>query len=103
MSRFLSFIVVIGLILSCAGCGAFFIGGAITTGSTFQGTVSVAQLSAVNANVQVTFVTFLHNGSSSRMTFCGNQISLFPPNQTVQVNFNSGQPCATLLLVVVIG
>jgi len=103
VSRILSFVVMAGLILPCAGCGAFFIGGAITTGSTFRGTVSLAQLGDVNGNVQVTFVTFLQSGFPSSMTFCGNQISLFPPNQTVQVNFNSGQPCATLLLVVVIG
>ena len=103
VSRFLSLIVVVELILSCGGCGALFIGGAIKTGSTFQGTVSVAQLNDINGNIQVTFVTFLQNGFSSSMTFCGNQISLFPPNQTVQINFNSGQPCATLLLVVVIG
>lgn len=103
MRRILSFVVVAGLILSCAGCGAVFIGGAITPGLTFKGTVSAAQLSAVNGNVQVTFVTFLQNGLSSSMTFCGNQTNFFPPNQTVQVNFNSGQPCATLVLVVVIG
>jgi hypothetical protein len=103
VSRILSLMIVGGLILSCTGCEAVFVGGAITTGSTFQGTVSVAQLSSVNGNVQVTFVTFLQNGFSSSMTFCGNQISFFPPRQTVQINFNSGQPCATLLLVVEIG
>jgi hypothetical protein len=103
VARLLSFVVVVGSLISSAGCGAVFVGGAITTGSTIQGTVSIVQLVDVNGNIQVTFVTFLQNGFSSSMNFCGNQISSLPLNRIVQVNFNSGQPCATLVLVVIIG
>src|SRR5436190_445172 len=98
----LSVIIIVSL-LTCAGCTAFFVGGAITTSSTFQGTVSVVHLGDVNGNVQVTFVSFMGTGFSSSMNFCGNQVVLFPLNQLVQVNFNSGQPCATLLFVLHIG
>ena len=103
IARLLSFVVVVGLLISSAGCGAVFIGGAITTGTSIQGTVSTVQLVDVNGNIQVTLATFLQNGFSSSMNFCGNQIGSFPLNRIVQVNFNSGQPCASLLLVVITG
>ena len=48
VTRLLSFVVVVGLLISSAGCGAVFIGGAITTGSTIQGTVSTVQVVGVN-------------------------------------------------------
>ena len=102
-ARLLLSVIIIVSLLTCAGCTAFFVGGAITTSSTFQGTVSVVHLSDVNGNVQVTFVTFLGNGFSSSMSFCGNQVGWFPLNQLVQVNFNTGQPCATLLFVLHVG
>jgi len=34
--------------------------------------------------------------------FCDDQTSLFPLDQTVRVNFNPGQPCATVIVVVII-
>jgi Flp pilus assembly protein TadG len=101
--RLLLLFLVAALLLLSADCGAVFFGGAITTGSTFQGTVSIVQLTAVNGNTQVTAVTFLQNGFSSTMNFCGDQIGRFPLTQTVQVNFNLGSPCSTILLVVIIG
>jgi hypothetical protein len=52
--------------------------------------------------VQVTFVTLLQNGTSSTIGFCGDQSVLFPLDQTVRVNFNPGQPCATVIVVVVV-
>jgi hypothetical protein len=47
--------------------------------------------------VQVTFVTFLQNGTSSTIGFCGDQTTLFPLNQTVRANFNPGLPSELLI------
>jgi hypothetical protein len=59
-------------------------------------------LNAVGGTVQVTFVTFVQNGFSSTIGFCEDQTSLFPLDQTVRVNFNPGQPCATIIVVVIV-
>jgi len=47
-------------------------------------------------------VTFLQNGTSSTIGFCGDQTSLFPLDQTVRANFNPGSSCATIITVVII-
>jgi hypothetical protein len=36
------------------------------------------------------------------LVFYGDQTTLFPLNQTVRVNFNPGQPCATVIVVVIV-
>jgi hypothetical protein len=75
MKLFLSFVLATCMMVTLAGCGSvFFVGGAINPGtSSVIGTVSVVQISAVigdnGSTVQVTFVTFLNNGSSSRWVF----------------------------------
>jgi hypothetical protein len=83
-----------------------FISGAINPGSTMTGAVTFVQLGNVlngsGGTVQVTFVTFLQNGFSSTLGFCDDQRSRFAVDQTVRVNFNPGQPCATILVVVII-
>ena len=103
----LSPLLVLALLLLSSGCGNVFIGGAIETGSTIQGSVSIVQLgNALNGTqgtVQVTFVTLLlQNGTSSTISFCGDQSAIFPLDQTVRVKFNSGQPCATVIIVVIV-
>ena len=75
--------------------------GSFGTASTFAGTVSAVQLS-LNGDVQVTFVTFLQSGPPFTIGFCGNQTGLFPLTQTVRVNFNPGQVCATVVVVVIV-
>jgi hypothetical protein len=92
----LSFIVVI------AGCGNVFVRGVIQPGvSTVNGLVSVVQLTVVEGKVQVTFVTFLGNGTSSTFGFCGDQRHRFPTDQNVRADFNPGQPCANIVTVIV--
>jgi hypothetical protein len=66
----------------------------LQTGSVMNGT---------GWTVQVAFVTFLANGTFSTIGFCADQTSLFPMNQTGSVNFNPGQPCATIIAVEIIG
>jgi len=106
MKRFLSAVLIGSLLVVSTSCGNVFISGAINPGSTMTGSVTFVQLgNALNGNggtVQVTFVTFLQNGLSSTLSFCDDQQSLFPIDQTVRVNFNPGQPCATILIVVII-
>jgi hypothetical protein len=91
----------LSLLLLSIGCGDVFLHGAIETGSTIQGAVSVVQLET-DGSIQVTFVTLLQDGISSTMGFCGDQSALFPVDQTVRVNFNPGQSCATVIVVVII-
>ena len=105
MKRLLSPVLLLSLFLLSAGCGDVFVRGVIEAGSTIQGSVSVVQLgNTLNGmeTVQVTFVTLLQNGTSSTIGFCGDQSVLFPLDQTVRVNFNPGQPCATVIVVVVV-
>ena len=106
MKRFVSAVLVVSFAVVSTGCGNVFIRGAINTGSSTTGSVSFVQLGNVlngtGGTVQVTFVTFLQNGFSSTIGFCDNQTARFPVDQTVRVNFNPGQPCATILIVVII-
>jgi hypothetical protein len=107
VTRFVSFILAGSFLLSSIGCGNVIVRGAIQTGSTIQGSISTVQIGSVlngtGGSVQVTFVTFLANGTFSTIGFCADQTSLFPLDQTVFVNFNPGQPCATVIIVEIIG
>ena len=106
MNRLFSLLLpVLSLFLLSTGCGGVFVRSAIETSSTIQGSVSIVQLgNTLNGmeTVQVTFVTLLRNGASSTIGFCGDQTDLFPLDQTVRVNFNPGQTCATVMVVVVV-
>ena len=106
MKCLLSFLLLC-LVLTLPGCGNIFIRGALPAGSsTVSGSVSVVQLSAVigenGTTVQVTFVTFLQSGASSTVGFCGDQRSQFPMQQTVRADFNPGQPCASIITIVIL-
>jgi hypothetical protein len=101
----LSPLLVLSLLLLSTCCGNVFVRGAIETGSSVQGSVRTVQLGNALTGmetVQVTFVTFLQNGTSSTLGFCGDQSVFFPLDQTVRVNFNPGQPCATVIAVVIV-
>jgi len=101
VQRLFSPVLVLALLLLSTGCGNVFVRGAIQPGSTVQGSVSTVQL-GTEETVQVTFVTLLQDGTSSTIGFCGDQSALFPLDQTVRVNFNPGQPCATVIVVVIV-
>lgn len=101
MKRLLSPVLVLTLLLFATGCGDVFFSGAIKTGSTIQGSVSQVQFGATG-NLQVTFVTFVTNGTPLTMAFCGDQRTQFPLGDTVRVDFNPGQPCASVILVVIV-
>lgn len=102
MTRLLVTLLIALSLLYAAACGDVFVHASFGTASTFQGIVSLVQLSDMNGDVQVTFVTFLESGAPVTIGFCGDQTNLFLPAQTVRVNFNPGQPCATIVTVVII-
>ncbi len=107
MKRLLAAFLALCLTGLCTSCGNVFIGGGFQpTPSSITGTVTFVEVNNVisgGTSVEVTFVTFLQDGLSSSMTFCGDQSSQFPLNQAVTTNFNPGQPCATLVIVIIIG
>ena len=107
MKHSLSFLLAVFLAAHLIGCGnVFFVGGAINPGSSsVSGLVTVVQVSAVigdsGTTVQVTFVTFLQNGRSSTIGFCGDERDQFPVQQSVQANFTPGQTCASIVKIVI--
>jgi len=107
VKRLLSVLLAVCLVVVCGGCGDIFIRGALQPGfSTISGSVSIVQLSTVmggdGTTVQVTFVTFLLNGTSSMIGFCGDQRGQFPIDQMVRTNFTLGQTCDSIIVVVII-
>ncbi|SRR6266404_149793 len=106
MNRLLSLTLVGSLLMAATGCGSVFIGGAIQPATIVRGSVTSVQLGNVlnqsGGTVQVTFVTLLQSSALTTIPFCNNQTNQFPLNQTVSVNFNPGQPCATIIVVVFI-
>jgi hypothetical protein len=106
VKRLLSFLLSLGLVITLTGCGNIFVRGALPGNvSTISGTVGTVQLTVVIGNdgttVQVTFVTFLQSGASSTVGFCGDRRDQFPLDQTVRAEFNPGQPCASIITIVI--
>jgi hypothetical protein len=106
VKHFLSFLLATCWVVTLAGCGNIFIRGAINPGSSsVSGTVSVVQLSVVigdgGSMVDVTFVTFLQDGTSSTIGFCGDERSRFPVEQSIRASFTPGQTCASIVTIVI--
>ena len=103
MKRLLCILPLIFLIVVSVACGNITVRGAIQPGIV-SGLVSMVQLSEVegtNGTVQVTFVTFLQNGTSSVIGFCGDQRSLFPMDQTIRAQFDQGQTCNNIIQITI--
>jgi hypothetical protein len=106
LKRLLSALLAVCLVLVLAGCGNVFIRGALPGGiSSVSGAVSFIQLTAIigqnGTTVDVTFVTFLQNGASSTIGFCGDQRNRFSMEQSVRANFTPGQTCASIVAIVI--
>jgi hypothetical protein len=106
LKRLLSALLAVCLVLVLAGCGNVFIRGALPGGiSSVSGAVSFMQLTAIigqnGTTVDVTFVTFLQNGASSTIGFCGDQRNRFSMEQSVRANFTPGQTCASIVAIVI--
>jgi len=107
MKPLLLVLFVVCLITLCAGCGNVSLSASSQPNfSTTSGMVSIVQLSTViganGTTVEVTFVTFLQEGTRSTVGFCGDQGSRFPMNQMVRTDFVPGQSCSSILVVVII-
>ena len=88
------------------GCGSTFrVSGALNVSnpSTAAGAVSFVQFTAIfdsaGTLVNVTIVTLANPAAANTFTFCGNQTSQFKMNDNVQVNFNPGKTCSSLVSV----
>lgn len=100
-------VVVLLLCVLLVGCGVYFVGFVSNPGgnSTITGTVSVITvqfLQIVSSNTIITSVTFVSQGNSVTMNFCGDQHSLFNVSQLVTANFISGLNCSTLTTVIAV-
>ena len=96
----------LSLVLLVSGCGNVFVRANSNGGSqTATGVVSTVQFTVVidgdNVATPVTIVTLLDNMGASNLTFCGDQRTQFPPDRFAEATFTHGQPCATLLRVVI--
>ncbi len=91
------------LLIALVGCGAVFVGFQTNTGigtTTFvTGTVTIVHVTVISGNVDATVVTLVANASANTLTFCGNNVSLFPIDGFVQVNFTPAQPCISSFAV----
>jgi hypothetical protein len=106
VKHLLSFLLATCLVVTLTGCGNIFIRGAINPGTaSVSGMVSVVQLSVVigdgGSMVQVTFVTFLQDGTSSTIGFCGDERSRFRVEESIRANFTPGQSCASIVTIVI--
>jgi uncharacterized protein YceK len=96
------------LLLVLAGCGQISASFVSNPGfpTSVTGTiiaVHVQSTSGPNGVLNtVTVVAIQSVSTTNNFNFCGNQQSLFPLNQQVRVDFNSGVSCATLIAVVVL-
>jgi hypothetical protein len=87
------------------GCGALRIEGFVGPGvETVSGFVSSVQLITVRSNgtpIEVTVVTLQQTLGFTTTNFCGNVVAQFPMNSFAQVSFQPGQPCSTIVMIVI--
>jgi hypothetical protein len=103
-ARTLALMLVTTLLTSCGGFAAFVSSSDHqTTIVSVSGTVSIVQLTIVNGNTTVTVVTLLNGGLAATTNFCGNLVDRFPMGAFVNVNFNPGTACATLVTISISG
>jgi hypothetical protein len=90
--------------VSLCGCGAVVrVQGALPLGvENVSGLVSGIQVTTIqNGTMIVTIVTFKETPGFTTTTFCGNLLSQFPVNSFAQVNFQPGQFCSTVVVIVI--
>ncbi len=87
--------------LLLTSCGQVFVSAFSHPGSStvFIGTVSIVQITVIDGNVLVTFVTLINGGVGNGFTFCGDQRNQFPMDQLVSATFTPGTPCANIIQV----
>jgi len=107
MTRLVSLVPLLALVVVLAGCGAVFVGFVSNPGvvpSSISGTVTIVQLGfaadGLGNVVNVTLVTLVDLSMAKTMSFCGDQRTYFPLNHSVRADYTSGTLCATLVTVV---
>lgn len=105
--RFVTIGLVFVLIFTLTGCGAVFVGFVSNQGvapSNVSGTVTIVQIGLVSdeqGNIaNVTLVTLVDLGLAKTMTFCGDQRTFFPINQSLRAEFTKGTLCSTVVSIV---
>ncbi len=95
------------LAASLSGCGDVVFRGTLNSDfSTVSGTISQVSLTTFPQNgttIVVTIVVFEEVLGFSTVNFCGDVRSRFPMNSFAQVNFQPGQPCSTVIVIVISG
>ncbi len=97
--RYLKVLLLAGALFFNAACDGIFY---VSTGQ-FSGTVSIVRLTVTNDGTQVTFVTLIDNTGSKDFNFCGNVVTQFPINTSVQGSFQPGSTCGTVIAVHISG
>ncbi|HYN15097.1 MAG TPA: hypothetical protein VES66_04825 [Terriglobales bacterium] len=95
--------------LVCAfvcGCGAVriqgFVGSDVVSVSGFVSAVQVTTVAGANGTlIEVTFVTLQQTLGFTTTNFCGNVSARFPMNSFAQVSFKPGQPCSTIVVIII--
>jgi hypothetical protein len=106
MRRLLA-IAAIMAIAAQSGCGGGIL--FISTGDNgtgilaISGTVTIVNVTVIasggGTQTTVTVVTFIGNGASTTMNFCGDISNQFPLNSFADVRYTQGTPCATVVSV----
>jgi hypothetical protein len=90
------------------GCGALRIQGVlngdVVSVSGFVSGVQIITVAGANGTfIEVTVVTLQQTLGFTTTNFCGNVSGRFPMNSFAQVNFKPGQPCSTIVEIVIGG
>jgi hypothetical protein len=90
------------------GCGAVRIQGVlngdVTSVSGFVSGVQLITVAGANGTfIEITVVTLQQTLGFTTTNFCGNVGGQFPMNSFAQVNFKPGQPCSTIVVIVISG
>jgi hypothetical protein len=103
MRRLAAVLLLLFFLVGCSGVTsfhAFFNPGLAST----SGVVSIVHFTVISGSggtfINVTIVTLVENGFANTNTFCGDVRSLFPMNTFVNVSFNPGPPCGTVVQVI---
>ncbi len=107
MRRLLACFLVSSLVCTVlCGCGAVriqgFLNSDVVTVSGFVSGVQLIMVAGPNGTlIEVTVVTLQQTLGFTTTNFCGNVGAQFPMNSFAQVSFKLGQPCSTIVVIVI--
>ena len=103
MPRLAAVLLLVVSLVGCSGVTSFSFFSNLGADTT-SGIVSIVHFTVVSGPggtfVNMTVVTLVQNGFSNTTDFCGDVRNQFPMNTFVNVKFNPGQPCATVVQVI---